>query len=337
MAIETVTAWVMLLSLAVYALTGGADFGAGVWDLLAWGRRRRELRELLARAIAPIWEANHVWLILVVVLLFTCFPRAFAAMMTALHVPVTLALIGIVLRGSAFVFRAYSAPGDERTRRMWGGAFSGASVITPVLLGVTLGAAASGALRWENAVYVGGFFRPWLRAFPWSVGVFALTIFAFLAAVYMCVEAREPGLRRAFQARALASGLAVGVMAAITWMIAERGGARELSEGLAKDWWAIPLQLATGAVAIGALVSLWFERYRLARACAAAQVVLIVIGFGAAIYPYLIVPDVLLMDAAAPPRTHRLVLVALAVGAIVLLPSLAYLFRVFKSGREPDR
>ena len=333
MAIEHVTAWIILLSLTVYALTGGADFGAGVWDLLASGRRRRAQRELLARAIGPIWEANHVWLILVIVLLFTCFPRAFAAMMTALHVPVTLALIGIVLRGTSFVFRSYSDPKDDRARRIWGGVFSGASVITPVLLGVTLGAAASGALRWERAVYVSGFFEPWLRLFPWSVGAFALAIFAFLAAVYAAAEADSPALRRDFRIRALCAGVGVGVMAAVTWILAQSGGASLLSAGLSRSWWAMPLQLMTGAAAIGALVCLWHGRYLLARALAAAQVALIVVGFGAALFPYLIVPDIRLTDAAAPVRTQRLVLAALALGTVMLLPSMAYLFRIFKGTR----
>ncbi len=333
MPIELVTAWVMLLAFAAYALTGGADFGAGLWDLLARGPRKKRQRDLLAHAIGPIWEANHVWLILVVVLLFTCFPRAFAALMTALHVPVTLALIGIVLRGSSFVFRTYSDPTDHRGREAWGRAFSVASVITPVLLGVTLGTAASGTLRWEGDVYVSGFFAPWLKPFPWFVGIFSLLIFGFLAAVYACVEAPDDGLRRDFRARALASGILVGVLAGLTWLIAEFGGAPELSRGLGARWWAIPLQIVVAAAAIGALAALWRERYLLARACAVVQVLLIVIGFGAAIYPYLVIADIRLTDAAAPPRTHRLVLLTLGVGTVILLPSLWYLFRVFKGDR----
>src|SRR5437870_12958917 len=108
MRIESVAAWIMLVSLVIYVLSGGADFGAGVWDLLASGPRKARQRELLSSAIGPVWEANHVWLIIVVVLLFTCFPAAFAAIMTALHVPLTIVLLGIVARGASFVFRSYS-------------------------------------------------------------------------------------------------------------------------------------------------------------------------------------------------------------------------------------
>src|SRR5215210_4120457 len=137
-------AGVAVLALNAYAVMGGADFGGGVWDLFASGPRRAEQRRLVADAIGPIWEANHVWLILVVVLLFTCFPPAFAELLTTLHVPLTLMLIGVVLRGSAFTFRTYDSQRDAVQQR-WGTAFAIASVITPVLLGMCVGAIASGA------------------------------------------------------------------------------------------------------------------------------------------------------------------------------------------------
>ena len=137
---------VILFSLTAYALLAGADFGGGVWDLLASGPRRRAQRALIADAIGPIWEANHVWLILVVVLLFTCFPPAFASLGIVLHIPITLMLIGIVLRGSAFTFRSYGSERSE-TQRRWGTIFAIASVVTPVLLGVCVGAVAAGVLR----------------------------------------------------------------------------------------------------------------------------------------------------------------------------------------------
>lgn len=333
MGLEQITAWVMLIALGVYALLGGADFGAGVWSLLsrfAPGDRGRAQRERIDEAIGPIWEANHVWVILVVVLLFTCFPPAFSGIMTALHVPVTLVLIGIVLRGSAFVFRMYSRPEAVVARRRWGIVFGVSSVMTPLLLGVTLGTVASGRLVWnEDGVYASGFFEPWLAPFPWSVGAFALAIFTFLAAVYLCVETKEKRLREEFRRRALACGALVGALAGMTWILAIDGAPR-VSEGLAASWWTIPLQLATGVAAVGALVALWIRRYVLARTLAVGQVSLIVLGYGAALFPYLVVDRWTIAEAAAPARTQALVLTALTAGAFLLLPSLWYLFRVFK-------
>lgn len=332
MPLEQITAWIMLVALIAYALLGGADYGAGVWDLLATGPRKERQRDALSHAIGPVWEANHVWLILVIVLMFTCFPPAFAALMTALHIPVTLVLIGIVLRGSSFTFRTYTAA-DDPAQALWGRAFAISSIITPVLLGVTLGAAASGRLLWdEHGVYTSGFFAPWLRPFPWSVGLFALALFAFLAAVYMCAEVDDDHLREDFRLRALGAAAAVGVTAAITWVLAYRG-AELLSRELAGNWWTWPLQILTGLVAVGAIAAIWTRRYLVARTLAVAQVVLIMLGYGAALFPYLVVPQFTIMGAAAPTRTHGLVLGALAAGAILLLPSLYYLFRVFKGQR----
>jgi cytochrome d ubiquinol oxidase subunit II len=330
MGIEYVSVWVMVGALLVYALFGGADYGAGVWDLLASGPRRKAQRELIAHAIGPIWEANHVWLILVVVVMFSCFPRAFAGMMTALHVPVTLVLLGIVARGVSFTFRSYGR-GSRVEAARWGVLFSAASVFTPMLLGVTLATAVSGRLEWREGVYASGFFEPWLRVFPWVTGCFVLSIFAFLAAVYLCVEA-EGALREDFRRRAIGAGIAVGVLAAATWVMAYRG-APLLSTHLQAHWWAWPLQIGTGAMAVRAFGALWVRRYVLARTCAVGQVVLIVVGFGAAVLPYLVVPGFTLENSAAPARTHELALGAVGGGGGVLVPSLVYLMRVFK-GRE---
>lgn len=140
---------ILLLGVILYAVLGGADFGGGIWDLVARGPRRRDQRLAIARAIGPIWEANHVWLIFVIVLTFTIFPPVFAAISTALYIPLSLVLVGITLRGGAFVFRAYAhdvATAQER----WGRVFAAASAITPVLLGMCAGAVASGDIRIEN-------------------------------------------------------------------------------------------------------------------------------------------------------------------------------------------
>ncbi len=201
MPLEIIIAGIMIVSLVFYALLGGADYGGGVWDLFAFGKRAKQQRELISDAIGPVWEANHVWLILVIVILFTAFPLAFSVISTALHVPLTLLLIGIVLRGTAFTFRTYDVQRDDVQRR-WSLVFSIASIFTPVLLGVTLGAIASGTIRVENGVVTTGFFNSWLAPFPFAVGFFALALFAFLAAVYLTSETNDKNLQVDFRRRA---------------------------------------------------------------------------------------------------------------------------------------
>src|ERR1700693_447732 len=209
---EMLLAVILMASLTFYVLFGGADYGGGVWDLLARGPRAQKQRELIAHAITPVWEANHVWLILVVVLLLAGFPPAFAAVSTALNIPLTVLTIGIVMRGSSFIFRAYHT-GDYRTQRRWGLIFAIASTVAPICLGVVVGAISSGRVLVRDGVSVNGFIATWLGTFPLMVGFFALSLFVFLAAVYLTVEAREPALQEDFRRKALASGVIVAVMA----------------------------------------------------------------------------------------------------------------------------
>jgi len=311
----------ILVSLTAYALLGGADFGGGVWDLVASGPRKEQQRRLVAQAIAPVWEANHVWLILAVVLLFTCFPAAFARLAIALHVPLTLMLIGIVLRGSTFMFQSYGGGG----RRV----FAYASLLTPVLLGVSVGAIASGATNVPaGGTFVDGYVRPWLTPFALAIGLFALACFAFLAAVYLTVEARERQLQEDFRRRALLAGIIVGASAAVGLLLSPQ--APMVERGLLATRWAALLHLLTGVAALLAFGALWRRRYRVARVAAAAQVALILWGWGLSQYPYLLPPDLTIAEAAAPRVTLELALIALIAGAIVLFPSLFYLFKIFK-------
>jgi cytochrome d ubiquinol oxidase subunit II len=328
LSIEVVIAGVLVVALIFYALLGGADYGGGVWDLFARGTRAREQRTLIAEAIGPVWEANHVWLILVIVVLFTAFPPAFAAIGTALHIPLALMLIGIVLRGTAFTFRKYDVQRDD-VRHRWSLVFSIASVITPVLLGITLGAIASGRIRVRDGVVTSGFFEAWLAPFPFAVGLFALVLFAFLAAVYLTLETRDRDLQEDFRRRALAAGVALGALALGVFLLA-KNGAPAVYAGIGRSFWALPLHVFTGACATSALTCLWFRRYGWARLCAAAQVTLILSGWALAQFPYLVQPDIAIESAAAPRLTLELLLGALAAGAIVLFPSLYYLFWIFK-------
>jgi cytochrome d ubiquinol oxidase subunit II len=316
-----------LAALVLYALLGGADFGGGIWDLLASGPRRAEQRALVERAIGPIWEANHVWLILVIVVLFTGFPPAFAAVSIELFVPLVLLLFGVVLRGAAFTFRTYERP-DDRVQARWGLVFSASSVLAPLVLGVVVGALASGRVR---VAALGTAPFAWLAPFPLAVGFFAAALFAYLAAAYLAVEA-EGALRDDFRRRAVAAGVAVFgcalLCAGLSWREAPL-----VFEGLTRRSWSLALHLATGAAAITAFAMLFRGRVRAARGAAAIQVALIVLGWGAAQHPYLVVPDLTLASASAPRATQVALLWALAGGGLLLFPALAVLFRVFKGER----
>lgn len=322
------------VSLNIYALTAGADFGGGVWDLLASGTHRDRQKTLIAEAIAPIWEANHVWLILVVVLLFTGFPPAFAQLMTVLHIPLSLMLLGIVLRGSAFTFRSYDSRRDSVQRR-WSRIFAIASTATPLLLGTILGAIATGAVGEQRLTagrsFVDVYVATWLAPFPIGVGVLALVLFAFLAAVYLTVEAPDDALREDFRARALWSAVAAAVVA-IAVLILARSEASLVWQALMVGNVAMALRIAATVVALGAMYALWRRSYRAARMAAIVEVSLIAWGWALGQFPYLVPPDMTVQSAAAPTSTLKLLLIALVAGLVVLIPSLRYLFKVFKAG-----
>src|SRR6267142_1349969 len=227
--LEVIVAIFILASLIVYALMGGADFGGGIWNLLACGPRAKRQREAIADAIAPIWEANHVWLILLIVLLFTGFPRGFATMMTALNIPLTVMLLGIVLRGSAFVFRKY----DVEDERRWNTLFAIASFLTPFFQGVILGALTTGQIRIKQGGVLTGFMTGWLTPFALSCGVFALGLFAFLAATYLTLDTKdEPDLQEDFRRRALWSGLALAPIALVVFLTSRQGAPGQWARAL---------------------------------------------------------------------------------------------------------
>jgi cytochrome d ubiquinol oxidase subunit II len=325
---------VMLVSLILYALGAGADFGGGVWNLFASGPRAQRQRDLITNAMGPIWEANHVWLILVVVVLFVAFPPAFAAISIALNIPLTVMLVGIVLRGSAFVFRSYDSQND-RVQRRWSNFFGAGSIVAPLMLGICVGAIASGKLRvnLDTGQVQTDFLSQWLRPFPFAVGLWTLALFAFLAAVYLTNETDDAALREDFRRRALIAGGGVAAMALASFILSG-SGAPLIRAGLSKAWWSIPFHVWTGAVSVGAMAAVWLRRYRLARPLAIAQMALILCGWGFAQFPYLIEPDLTFRNAAAPDSVLRILLSALALGALLVFPSLWYLLRVFKVVRQ---
>lgn len=327
---EVVLGGVILVGLVLYFLLGGADFGGGVWDLFATGPRAAAQRAAIERAIAPVWEPNHVWLIFVIVVLFTAFPTAFAALATGLYVPLTLFLVGIVLRGSAFSFRALHHH-DDVSQRRWGRVFSIASVVSPFLLGAMVGAVATGRIGSPSAQT-----GAWLSAFTMACGALSLCLAAFLAATYLAVEVTDAGLRDDFRRRALLTGLAAGPLAALAFVLSWTEAPLVYS-GLSSRPLSWPLHILTGVAAVGALLALWRGRFLLARVMAAAQVTLVIAGWAASQFPYLVPPGLTLDVAAAPARTRALLLAILAAGVPVLVPSLVILYRVFKSRASEAR
>ena len=338
-----------VVGLLAYTLLGGADFGGGVWDALASGPRKARQRDAIAHAMGPVWEANHVWLIFVIVIMFAAFPPAYAALSEALFLPFHLVLLGIILRGAAFVFRAYSpesarglellaarrgeaavgAAREAAAKRAlrWGAVFGIASVITPVLLGMCLGAVSGGGLHVSNGVVAieGG--PPWLSPLAIGMGSLALALCAQLAAVYLANETRDE-LREDFRRRALRAAVVVIVLATLMLPVV-RAAAPHLWAGLLAPR-TLPVVVLGALCAAATGVSLARGRLRLARVATVGETACIVGGWALAQYPFIIYPDLRVMDAAAPAATLWFVLYTLPIGLAVLVPSLWLLFRVFK-------
>jgi cytochrome d ubiquinol oxidase subunit II len=315
---------VVWLGVTAYAVFGGADFGGGLWDLaagrtVAAGRRRR----LIEESIAPVWEANHVWLIFVVVFLWTGFPAALTSLMTTLSVPLGLVLVGIIARGAGFVFRKSTFGSGDRRR--YGAAFSASSTLTPFFLGAAAGGVASGRVPPGDGA--GDRWTSWLNPTSLVGGGLAVAVCAFLAATFLAWEAdqrSERELTEWFRSRAIAAGGAAGAVA-IGGVVPLRADARRLFDGLTAGW-GTPLVVASMAGGVAALWSLWRRRYAPARLAAVLAVVAVIWGWGAAQYPYLLVDELTVAEAAAARASLWALLVAFAVAAGVAVPSLVYLY-----------
>ncbi|MEU4820117.1 cytochrome d ubiquinol oxidase subunit II [Micromonospora aurantiaca] len=339
MTVVDVLLGVLLAGLTLYTLLAGADFGAGIWDLLAGGARRGAARrELIAHSIGPVWEANHVWLILVITLFWTTFPPAFAAFASTLYIPLTLAALGIIGRGAAFAFRKASHTLTEQ--RLYGATFALSSVATPFFLGSIVGAVASG--RVPPGIAEGDIWRSWLNPTSIYGGLLAIGVCAYLAAVYLIHDARRAGaadLVAQFRRRALVTGIVVGVGAAAGLAVVA-ADAPDLFADLRGR--ALALVLLSFAAGLGSLVLIATGRYRAVRVTAALAVAAVLWAWGAAQYPDLLPPDLTVTEATGDPTVLATVLAVLAVGALLLAPSLLWLFGIFQrskpaAGNPPPR
>jgi cytochrome d ubiquinol oxidase subunit II len=324
-----ICAVILWVGATFYALFGGADFGGGFWDLVAGGAERGERpRALIQRSLTPVWEANHVWLIFILVVLWTAFPPAFSAVMTTLYVPIGLAAVGIVLRGSGFAFRK-SIEGLSG-RRAAGATFAISSLLTPFFMGAVAGAIASGNVPGAGN---GAPFSSWLQPLPLLTGAMFVASGAYLSAVFLIGDARRAGdedLQRYFARRAIAAAAVAGIAAAFG--LAElHAEARYIFDRLTAE--GLPLVILSALCGIGVLALLISAARRpasasppLLRPLAAGAVVAVIWGWGIAQFPYLIPTSLKIAQTAAPPDTLSSVIVVFIVAAILVLPALGLLY-----------
>jgi len=324
-----ICAGILWVGATFYALFGGADFGGGFWDLVAGGAERGERpRALIQRSLTPVWEANHVWLIFILVVLWTAFPPAFSAVMTTLYVPIALAAVGIVLRGSGFAFRK-SIEGLSG-RRAAGATFAISSLLTPFFMGAVAGAIAAGNVPGDGN---GPPFSSWLAPLPLLTGVMFVASGAYLSAVFLVGDARRAGdgeLQRYFARRALAAAAVAGIAAAAG--LAElHAEARYIFDRLIDE--GLPLVILSALCGVGVLTLLLSAARRpaaasshLLRPLAAGAVIAVIWGWGVAQFPYLIPSSLKIAQSAAPADTLSTVIVVFIVAVIVVLPALGLLY-----------
>jgi cytochrome d ubiquinol oxidase subunit II len=317
-----VVAVILWTGITAYAVLGGADFGSGFWDLVAGGAERgRRPRALIDIAIGPVWEANHVWLIFCLVVLWTAFPTAFAAIMTTLFVPLMLAAMGIVFRGAGFAFRKVYR--QLNGQRLFGAAFALSSVITPFFLGTVAGSIASG--RVEVGV-VGDPITSWVNPTSLMAGVLAVTVCAYLAAVFLTSDARredDPELEAYFGRRAIWAAATAGLVALVGIEVLS-DDAPLLFEGLTHD--GLPFVLASVAAGGATLVLLIRGAHRLVRPLSVVAVASIVWGWGIAQDPYLLPDSLTIEQAAGADAALGAVVVVFILAALIIGPSLGLLF-----------
>jgi cytochrome d ubiquinol oxidase subunit II len=326
---STFAAVVLFVGVLAYAMLGGADFGAGFWDLTAGGAERgRRPRHLIDESLAPVWETNHVWLIFVLVMLWTAFPIAFAAITTTLYIPLGLAALGIVMRGSGFAFRKVMVRTDQQ--RVTGAAFAASSVLTPFFLGTVAGGIASG--RVPTAGH-GDAVRAWLNPTSLLGGVLAVLACAFVAAVFLTAEARRrdlPDLETWFRRRSLGAAVATGAVALAGIAVLHADSPRLFGHLLGRG---LPLVLLSAVCGLASVLLLRRAAPRLLQALAVTAVAAVVAGWGVAQYPFLLGTHLSIAAAAAPTSTLWALTVVAAAALVLVVPSMALLFVLAQRGR----
>ena len=323
----------ILVGITAYTVLSGADFGAGLWTLVPGGGQAgaAATRDHTRHAIGPVWEANHVWLIFVLTVAWTCYPGAFGSIVSTLAIPLLIAAIGIIFRGTAYALRSQFARDEEHGVRLVEYLFALSSVLTPFALATVIGAIATGRVPVGNAR--GDLVTSWLNPVSVLAGVLAVAFSGYLAAVYLAADARrldEPLLVRDFRIRALASGVVAGALA-LAGLLVIRVSAVSLWHGLTSGL-GLALVVVSALAGVVTLVLVFLGRFGPARVSAALAVAAVIAGWAAAQSP-LLLPGLTVAEAAAGRSTLIATIVGVAVGAVVLVPSLAVLYSLVLRGR----
>lgn len=326
----------LCLSILLYLLLGGADFGAGIVELITPEKLRNQIRTITYETIGPIWEANHMWLIIAIVILFVGFPSIYTLLSVYLHIPLLLMLLGIIGRGTAFIFRHYDAVKDEM-QKVYNYIFTYSSFLTPLFLGVIAGAMVGGKINIEATNFFDGYIRPWFNFFSFSVGLFTVAICGFLAAVYLIGEAEQDDIKRLLIKKAKLLNLLTVISGGIVFIAAE-------IEGISLMWQLVtePVTLVVLLISTGSLIGLWYFLNKgnklFSRLTAGFQIFMILFALGYHYFPVFIVvqngANLSLYNAAAPGKPIEMLGWALIIGSVFILPSLFYLIYSFQRGRK---
>lgn len=324
------------LSILLYLVLGGADFGAGILELMTSSRNRSRTRNTLYHAIGPIWEANHMWLIIAIVILFVGFPFIYSEMSTYLHIPLLIMLMGIIARGTAFVFRHYDAVRDEM-QWLYNRIFISSSFITPLFLGIIAGSTVSGHIGSQENDFLSAYVFSWLHWFSVAVGLFTVSLCGFLASIYLIGEADDEHDRQRFIRKARSMNIAAVICGALVFLAAE------VEHVPLRQWvFTNPVGLTAVIAASLSLIALWYFIQRgkvmILRVLAGFQVTMILLAISYAHFPYFIIikdgPSLSLLEHQAPPKTMEALALALLLGSVLILPALFYLYYSFQKDRD---
>jgi cytochrome bd ubiquinol oxidase subunit II len=326
----------ILIGITAYTVFSGADFGAGLWTLIPGGGQTdaATTRDETRHAIGPVWEANHVWLIFVITVCWTCYPVAFGSIVSTLSIPLFIAAVGIIFRGTAYALRSQLQRGEGRGVALVENLFALSSVFTPFALATVFGAIATGRVPVGNAR--GNLVTSWLNPVSILAGVLAVVFSGYLAAVYLAADARrltERSLVHDFRIRALVAGIVAGALALAGLLVVRAGGSRTrlLWHGLTSGV-GLALVCVCGLAGVLTMILVWRNRFGLARASAALAVAAVIAGWAAAQEPRLL-PGLTVSQAAADPATLTATIIGVAVGAAVLVPALTLLYTLVLRGR----